>query len=303
MDAGDLSTVAFASTEFEAEALRAVLDDAGISSLFLPSGSNLFGFPLRADGGSIPVKVLPEDLSRAKEVLSRAKFIGRSVDWDDVDVGEMPPDVRSVLERRTSTRRAGGIAVAIGALVAAVIVILAVGGAVVWILKTLALSRVAVVNVLVPLVAMAACCCAWGCGYTLHGRVVEGAGSADITVDTNVDAHNRPVPGARIELIRDPKTANRERVATAVSSKDGTFALTVESFGAGWMQEEWVIRISRKGFQNVETMTELPASTNGRLLLVMLAKGRSEKFEEPETSESIMDEARKYDSGVGSMRR
>jgi hypothetical protein len=45
------------------------------------------------------VRVLPDDLSRARQVLAEARWTGRSVDWDQVDVGEVPPEVARVLAR------------------------------------------------------------------------------------------------------------------------------------------------------------------------------------------------------------
>lgn len=301
VDAGDLPTAAEAQNEFQAEAIRAVLIDAGISSIYVPSGSSLFGFST-APGRTIPVKVLPQDLSRAKEVLSRAKFVGRSVDWDDVDVGDMPPEVRTTLEQGRTAQRAGGFLVWLGAVVAALIALLVIGGIVVALTRTLAQARMSLAKIAAPATAALALVFS-GCTYQLHGRAVEGFGSIEVTEPTHIDANNRPIQGARIELIRDHSTGNRERVATATSASDGTFVLTVEAFGAGWMEEQWLMRASRTGFQNVEMVTNLPASPGGRLLLVTLAKGRSEKFREPESQRSLMDEARQYDKNIGSSPR
>ena len=46
--------------------------------------------------------ITSEDLSRAKQVIAESRWVGRSVDWDEVDVGEMPPDVARIMAR---TRR------------------------------------------------------------------------------------------------------------------------------------------------------------------------------------------------------
>ena len=108
LDAGDLAVAFEARNDFEAQCVRTLLQEAGIQSVTIPSGAAIFGFPLRP-GGGIPVRVLPEDLTRARQTIAEAKFVGKSIDWDDVDVGEVPPDVARVLAgaRRTRmTRRA-----------------------------------------------------------------------------------------------------------------------------------------------------------------------------------------------------
>jgi len=99
VDAGEMPVAYEARNEFEAQCVRSVLEDAGIRSLTLPHGQAIFGFPMRAGASGVPVRVLPDDLSRAKQVIAEARWVGRSVDWDEVDVGEMPPDVARMLAR------------------------------------------------------------------------------------------------------------------------------------------------------------------------------------------------------------
>jgi len=118
LDAGDLAVAFEARNDFEAQCVRTLLQEVGIQSVTIPSGAAIFGFPLRP-GGGIPVRVLPEDLTRARQTIAEAKFVGKSIDWDDVDVGEVPPDVARVLAgaRRTRMTRRAISAVAIVALV------------------------------------------------------------------------------------------------------------------------------------------------------------------------------------------
>ena len=124
LDVGAMSTVHDARTEFEAECIRSVLEDAGIPSVVPPSGQGIFGFPLRAGGASVPVRVLPEDLSRARQVLAEARWAGKSIDWDDADVGEAPPEVLGELGRAARHRRVRRIVMAFGRAVVAVILLL-----------------------------------------------------------------------------------------------------------------------------------------------------------------------------------
>jgi hypothetical protein len=113
MDASTMPIACEARNEFEAQCVQSVLEDAGIQSVIDPSGVAIFGFPLRAGSTVVPVRVLPEDLSRAKQMISEARWVGKSVDWDDVDVGEMPPDVIRMLSRARTDRVIGRVMMAV----------------------------------------------------------------------------------------------------------------------------------------------------------------------------------------------
>jgi hypothetical protein len=114
IDAGAMPAAFEARSEFEAQCVRSVLEDAGIASVIPPTGQAVFGFPLRTGGNTVPVRVLPEDLSRARQVLAEARWTGKSIDWDEVDVGEVPPEVARVLRGDRAGRwiRRGILAVA-----------------------------------------------------------------------------------------------------------------------------------------------------------------------------------------------
>jgi hypothetical protein len=68
--------------------------------------------------------VLPEDLSRARQVLAEARWSGKSIDWDDADVGEVPAEVRDELGKGERHRRVRRIVMAVGRAVVAVILLL-----------------------------------------------------------------------------------------------------------------------------------------------------------------------------------
>ncbi len=149
------------------------------------------------------------------------------------------------------------------------------------------------------ILAAAALAALGGCTYTMPGKVVDGFGSAMVDTPENPDARKGGIPGATIELIRDPDTMNRARVAQATSRSDGRFDLVVDSFGAGWMQEKWLLRVRRSGYESIEMEVDLPSSTSGRLLVIGMARGRSTPFREPESTRGLVDEAKKYEPGVG----
>jgi hypothetical protein len=271
VDAGTMPTVFEARSEFEAQCVRGVLEDAGIRSVTVPTGQGIFGFPLRAGARTVPVRVLPDDLSRARQALSEARWTGKSVDWDEVDVGEMPPEVARVLAGARRDR---------------------------WVRR----AFLAVAWVALAFVALAAVSSLAGCSYRLEGKVVDGFSGARIARAGDPEDRKGGIPGATIELVRDANTMNRSVAARATSGPDGRFELEVEGFGAGWMEEEWHVRVRRSGYENVEAAIGLPGSTKDRLLLVNMARGRSRRFSDPENAGSIIDQAREFEPGIGGSR-
>jgi hypothetical protein len=138
-----------------------------------------------------------------------------------------------------------------------------------------------------------------GCTYRLDGKVVDGFSGANVGRADDPDARKSGIEGASIELVREPDTPNRAVAARATSDSGGRFTLEVDGFGAGWMEEKWLLRVRRPGFETVETDVQLPRDPKGRLALVTLARGKSRPFREPENSRRLIDEARSYDAGIG----
>ncbi len=88
---GGLVTVVETDHEFEAQAIAAVLKDAGIEAFvfpfaILPSSGPLGPFV------RVPVQVAADQLDAAKAVLAANRVEGPEVDWDEVDVGQPEPD-------------------------------------------------------------------------------------------------------------------------------------------------------------------------------------------------------------------
>lgn len=143
--------------------------------------------------------------------------------------------------------------------------------------------------------------CASGCAYRLEGRVVDGFGGASVVREGDDEARKSGIPGVTIELVRDAETMKRAVAARATSDSSGRFELEIDGFGAGWMQEEWLLRARRNGFETVEQQVDLPGDPKGRVMVLGMARGKSRPFREPESSRRILDEVREYDRGVGSL--
>ncbi|MHC4948272.1 MAG: putative signal transducing protein [Planctomycetota bacterium] len=84
----DLATVATTRTEFEAHALVAVLEDAGIDAVAF--GAVRQSLPLDTKFTGVPVQVRRRDLERAHAALAERRETSRDLDWDGVDVGPGP---------------------------------------------------------------------------------------------------------------------------------------------------------------------------------------------------------------------
>lgn len=128
------------------------------------------------------------------------------------------------------------------------------------------------------LAALLALLAAGGCGgYRLEGKVVEVGWSDVSLVDPNDAALASPkvIPGAAVRLIRDPDTPRRALVAQTRSRGDGSVELEVSAFGAGWMEETWLVEVEREGYETVEVTLRLPASGKSKRLLISMRRGRS----------------------------
>jgi hypothetical protein len=114
-----------------------------------------------------------------------------------------------------------------------------------------------------------------GCGgYAIEGSVIEGSFSDAQIVAADDPALDGPgVQGAQVRIVRDPNGIRPTTVAEARSSSDGEFLLEIGEFGAGWMEEQWLIRAEKTGFRSVQTLVRLPSNSSERRLLITLEPG------------------------------
>jgi hypothetical protein len=131
-----------------------------------------------------------------------------------------------------------------------------------------------------------------GGGYALRGKVTESSISAITVVDrTDSSMDGRGVSDVQIRVYRDPGRLSQELVASGVSRPDGTFEIPISAFGAGWMDEEWLIRTFRHGYSNAEVVMRLPGNTNRRPVLIMLRQGEATPLRE---REDLLQEMERY---------
>jgi hypothetical protein len=290
-----LATVLETGTEFEARAAAVVLEDAGIPCMVnVPSIQSCV---LGAGGvlGTVRLQVRDRDVQRAQQALAAAREEGSSVDWDSVDLGpEDDPEVRHAARGALGASVMRPVA-RIGlwcaiALVGAAILMPLIGA-----IRALLVKGAGAIALVVVMS---------GCGYHLSGRVVEGGfDSIDMLPRSQADAADgAPVAGATIELYRDPQTPKRKLVGTGRSDERGEFTIVLQDFGAGWMEERWLVRIRRNGFKGAEQSVELPGSPDGWRMVGTLSRGRAVPFSDPESGSSLRRQADSF-SGPGAFPR
>ena len=114
-----------------------------------------------------------------------------------------------------------------------------------------------------------------GCGgYVLEGRAVTGAYSSAELVDVDDPRLNAPgLPGVSLELIRDPDSLGRKVVTRTSSKGEGAIKLSIGEFGAGFLDEEWDIRVLKDGSEYAIARVRLPFDSGSRRLLVTIRAG------------------------------
>lgn len=129
------------------------------------------------------------------------------------------------------------------------------------------------------------------CGpHKMYGRVVVGDSSYVTVVDK--DDHrlheDNGVSGVLLKLQLDPGRINRRTMAEETSDEEGEFALPVDEFGAGLLEQECGVLARRRGFKSAEGVFMLPG--DGKRILIVLTPGRDAPGafeEEPTVQEQV----------------
>ncbi len=135
-----------------------------------------------------------------------------------------------------------------------------------------------------------------GCGgYVLNGRVVRSMSSGESGVrfvalgDSDLDRVG--VGGVEVMVTRNPSHRMSAELFTVRTRPDGRFSLSLNAFGAGWMEERWRIESFKEGFENAERVLTLPKSSGERQLLILVSPGSADP---PHPRNELMDQYEKY---------
>ncbi|MDY7108317.1 MAG: hypothetical protein SYC29_06735 [Planctomycetota bacterium] len=144
-------------------------------------------------------------------------------------------------------------------------------------------------------VFLAACVCVLsGCGspYTLRGKAIDGGYGSIAFVEADDAQLGEPgVAGARIAVYRDGDRPNQALFATGRTDGRGGISIPLEGFGVGWMEEQWLIEVTRQGYETVRSVVTLPSAKRDLRLLITLTPGLSTPGEK---GEDLWEEYKRY---------
>jgi len=134
-----------------------------------------------------------------------------------------------------------------------------------------------------------------GCGggqYVISGRAVRSDFSTVSFVSGNDSRLGGDgVPSVEVYVYRDPDKPSRKLLARGLTDADGYLTLTMDAFGAGWMDEQWMIFTYRPGYQSATAWTALPPAKSGGQLLMLLGEGRAER---PPPENELIDQYERF---------
>ena len=124
-------------------------------------------------------------------------------------------------------------------------------------------------------ILLATCMALGGCGsYVLTGRAVTADySSADLVDPDDPRLNGTGLPGVNLELVRDPDSLGRKVVARTSSKAGGAITFAIDDFGAGFLDEEWDIRVMRNGSEFAVARVRLPFDASSKELLVTIRAG------------------------------
>ncbi len=114
-----------------------------------------------------------------------------------------------------------------------------------------------------------------GCGaYTLEGRAVVGAYSGIELVDPDDPRlSGTGSAGMTVEIVRDPESLSRRIASRATSDGTGAIRLVISDFGAGFLEEDWELRVLRSGSEFAADRITLPFNPGDKRILVTVRPG------------------------------
>ena len=128
-----------------------------------------------------------------------------------------------------------------------------------------------------------------GChAYVLQGKVVRGTAS-DVQLVYPDDERLKAAAADNVEvrITRDPTTLNRHLVGRTRTGAGGDFSIIMDEFGTGWMSEKFLVQAVGSGFQNADSLMQLPSKNTKWRLLITLAPGVSVPVEDENLMQDI----------------
>jgi hypothetical protein len=131
-----------------------------------------------------------------------------------------------------------------------------------------------------------------GCGYTLKGKVLRGdASNVDLMHDIDQRYKQQGMANVEVVVRRNPKDPNPELIGRTRTDAFGNFSMSIKEFGAGWMEEQWLVQARLAGHQNASAVMKLPAKDSKWGLLITLAPGTETPLD---MHEEIMEDVERF---------
>lgn len=132
---------------------------------------------------------------------------------------------------------------------------------------------------------------AGGCAsYELRGKVIEGHSPGARVVEADDPRLDEPgVGGAAVDVTLDPGRLQAKRIGSGMSDDDGTFALEIDEFGAGFLEHRVEVRGEARGRRVGRGEMILPGSGKRVLVVVPTTAGGGED-DEPDQPGDFLEE-------------
>ncbi|HWB18916.1 MAG TPA: hypothetical protein VG711_01335 [Phycisphaerales bacterium] len=123
------------------------------------------------------------------------------------------------------------------------------------------------------LTAMAMTACG---GYTFRAKVIQGPISEISFMAADDPRIQQPgISGVWVAAFRDPQSPDRKMYGGMLSNSNGDVTFPIQGFGAGWLEEQWEVQATLKGYRRVKTNITLPSDSKKTWVLITLAPGES----------------------------
>ena len=96
-----LVTLCSCNYELEAQSLCAVLAEAGTSAVVQSSPFSALS-SVHVPGSEVTLRVPKHQLELAKQTIEVSRIHASAIDWDEVDLGDMPEEVEDLLSNERS---------------------------------------------------------------------------------------------------------------------------------------------------------------------------------------------------------
>ena len=82
-----------------------------------------------------------------------------------------------------------------------------------------------------------------------------------------------------MSLERDPDHLSRHLAGTDLTDSRGRFVIPLDEFGSGWMDESWLIRATKQGYQDAVSTRRLSRYKDEQLLIIMATGATGDSLE------------------------